>query len=268
MNYYRGIFNELKDDNFLNIEEVKFYEGEFSEFYDNITKSSSYDIEYYISQACVVGNNILELACGTGRVGIPLAKKGFNVTGIDISKDMLSLYKSKIAREAKRIRNRIKLIEADITNIVLEEKYDLIILPVVTICLFEKELIKKIFSFVKNHLKPNGRFIFDWIDVDYSKFNDDMGKLMISRWGNNEKYNVVMFQEFLFRELDEVIVNVYKETIINDITKRTIGYTRKHIITKELIMECIQDSGLKISDKVNNNEMSNGINFMVLVGDE
>jgi len=48
---------------------------------------------------------ILELACGTGRIAIPLAEHGLEVTGIDYSEPMLSLAKAKeIGRASCRER--------------------------------------------------------------------------------------------------------------------------------------------------------------------
>ncbi|MCD6329120.1 MAG: class I SAM-dependent methyltransferase, partial [Candidatus Cloacimonetes bacterium] len=52
------------------------------------------DIPFYISQAQKADGPILELACGTGRITIPIARQDFDITGLDISEGML-----KVARE-------------------------------------------------------------------------------------------------------------------------------------------------------------------------
>jgi SAM-dependent methyltransferase len=58
------------------------YDLEFDEF--------DADLELYRGYAEIVGSPILELGCGTGRLLIPLAQDGFQVTGIDSSADMLA----------------------------------------------------------------------------------------------------------------------------------------------------------------------------------
>lgn len=49
------------------------------------------DIQFYIQQAEEVGEPVLELAVGTGRVATEIAKAGHKVVGIDLSEKMLHL---------------------------------------------------------------------------------------------------------------------------------------------------------------------------------
>jgi 2-polyprenyl-3-methyl-5-hydroxy-6-metoxy-1,4-benzoquinol methylase len=51
--------------------------------------SNTEDIPFWIHQAQTYGDPILELAVGTGRIAIPLAKEGFSITGIDMSDSMM-----------------------------------------------------------------------------------------------------------------------------------------------------------------------------------
>jgi len=54
------------------------------------------DLELYRGYAAIVGSPILELGCGTGRLLVPLAQDGFQVTGIDSSADMLARAEARI----------------------------------------------------------------------------------------------------------------------------------------------------------------------------
>ncbi|MDZ8034351.1 class I SAM-dependent methyltransferase [Nostoc sp. DedSLP04] len=65
-------------------------------------------------------NNILEIGVGTGLVAerVLKLKPNCNLTGIDISKQMLDVAK-------KRLGNKIKLVESDVLNMQLEESFDL-----------------------------------------------------------------------------------------------------------------------------------------------
>jgi SAM-dependent methyltransferase len=64
--------------------------ADLPELYDLEHAGFADDIEMYLQLAEVVGDPILELGCGTGRVLAPLAKAGYRVTGIDVSRPMLS----------------------------------------------------------------------------------------------------------------------------------------------------------------------------------
>jgi len=268
MELYRGAFKELKEEEHLPITEVNFYEGEYSILYEHILERNTYDIDFYTSQGALSGNKILELACGTGRVGIPLARIGYEVVGIDISADMLKIYREKVSKEMCRVKNRIRLIEDDITNMELNEKFDMIILPATTICLFDEEMIRKIFSFVYEHLAEGGRFVFDWINIDYSEFLNGAGELLITKWVDEKGFHFGLFQEFIFPELHEIVVNIYMESVLNDKTDRFMGYTRKHIIKKSVLDRLIAERGFKvIKEWTYDGDERNNINFMVLQGE-
>ena len=64
------------------------YDLEFDEF--------DSDLDLYRGYAEIVGSPILELGCGTGRLLVPLAEAGFEVTGVDSSLDMLERARARI----------------------------------------------------------------------------------------------------------------------------------------------------------------------------
>ena len=78
----------------------------------------TYDIPFYLGLAKEFGGPVLELACGTGRVSIPLAAEGFSVTGLDMSSPFIGRAKEK-AREADVTA---KFVEADCREFDLGEK--------------------------------------------------------------------------------------------------------------------------------------------------
>ena len=75
--------------------------AELPELYDLEHAGFTEDIELYLRLAEVVGDPILELGCGTGRVLAPLAAAGHRVTGIDRSRPMLDR-----ARSALHVRDK------------------------------------------------------------------------------------------------------------------------------------------------------------------
>lgn len=101
---------------------------------------------------------ILELCCGTGRLTIPIAKDGYDITGIDYTSSMLEQAKIK----SSEANLKIEFIEADIRTFDLPGKYDLIFIPFNSIHhLYQNKDLFKAFDAIKNHLKEGGLFLLD-----------------------------------------------------------------------------------------------------------
>ena len=69
---------------------------DFAFVYDELMNEVDYNgwvkyIEDIIKNENAQVQNILELACGTGNLTIPLTKKNYDIAGIDISEEMLSV---------------------------------------------------------------------------------------------------------------------------------------------------------------------------------
>src|SRR5919202_3691329 len=67
------------------------------------------DLSLYLELASETGGRVLEAACGTGRVLVPLVGAGFSVVGLDVSSEMLAVARQKLAAttdEGARRRSR------------------------------------------------------------------------------------------------------------------------------------------------------------------
>lgn len=67
---------------------------------------------------------VLEIACGTGRVTIPLAKAGYQITGFDVSPELLEIARSKTIGESNPA-----WIQADMRTFELDLKFGVVISP-------------------------------------------------------------------------------------------------------------------------------------------
>ena len=101
---------------------------------------------------------ILELCCGTGRLTLPIAKEGYDITGVDYTSSMLEQAKLK----ASEAGLKVEFIEADIRTLKLPTKYDLIFIPFNSIHhLYKNEDLFMVLNVVKNHLNEGGLFLLD-----------------------------------------------------------------------------------------------------------
>lgn len=117
---------------------------------------------------------VLELACGSGRIGLELLRGpgDFQLEGIDLSEEMLEAYRRKLARENESIQQRVTLHASDMSDYQLPHKgeFDLIFLPFNSIShLYEIDQQLAAFQNTCNHLTPGGRFVVDVFlpDIDY-----------------------------------------------------------------------------------------------------
>jgi len=129
-----------------------------TEFYDADKNFSPNDEVSFYLHIFSKNDLVLEPMCGSGRLLIPLLQAGLNIHGIDNSKAMLESCK----KRAKSLNLIPVLIESNIEDIFLPEKYDGIIIPLGSLQLFyPREVAFNVLQIFKNHLKPNGKLIMD-----------------------------------------------------------------------------------------------------------
>jgi SAM-dependent methyltransferase len=126
------------------------------EFYDDFYADVD-DVDFYAGLAKRAGGPVLEVMCGTGRVLVPLARAGFDVTGIDANERMLEVARKKLENEPPEVQERVKLVKADARDFDLGRKFDLVILPFSSINhLLSPNDQDRAVSCLKHHLSENG----------------------------------------------------------------------------------------------------------------
>ena len=141
---------------------------DFAEYYD-FDHAVTLDLEFFLDFARRCQSPILELACGTGRVAIPLAEAGFEVHGVDLSEQMLAVCRDKI--EERGLGERIRLILANMTSFDLPRKdftLAYIALRSFMHLLSQEEQLACLQQVIK-HLRPGGYFIVTVIAPDVER---------------------------------------------------------------------------------------------------
>ncbi|MHA2394553.1 MAG: class I SAM-dependent methyltransferase [Promethearchaeota archaeon] len=144
--------------------------------YDSLVRSKEFSykrILFYGKQSRKYGDPVLELACGTGEVSIPISKEGLSVWGLDFSEIMLR----QAEKKSKELNLEIKWLKGDMTNFNLKERFSSIIMPgAAWNWILENNSMERCLSCVKKHLKQNGRFIFDAFNPDLNILQRDPSK--------------------------------------------------------------------------------------------
>ena len=133
--------------------------------YDEINAEIDYDLwadtisEWLSENGCPQNGVILDLGCGTGSMTIPLAKRGFDMIGLDLSPDMLSIAREREEREGV---SQILWTMQDMTDFSLYGMVDGVVSCLDSINhLSEKAELTACFDCISQYLLPNGIFIFD-----------------------------------------------------------------------------------------------------------
>ena len=132
-------------------------------FYDRITSPPGSSLDHYLGVARASAGAVLELACGTGRLTIPIAQALARdatrpVVGLDLGPAMLDAARRKAADAAVDV----ELIEGDMRAFALGRRFGMIFIAFNSLLhLTTNDALGECFARVREHLAPNGVFAFD-----------------------------------------------------------------------------------------------------------
>jgi ubiquinone/menaquinone biosynthesis C-methylase UbiE len=103
----------------------KFFDGHAPVYMDNcFTKNTVHEVDFLVEELRLkTGATILDVGCGTGRHSIELARRGFAVTGVDLSSGMLAEAK----KSAKRAGVSVTWMHANATTMQIGRQFDAVI---------------------------------------------------------------------------------------------------------------------------------------------
>ena len=131
-------------------------------YYDQIfAVTASNDIAWFVNHTRSSDGRVLDLACGTGRISIALAREGVNVTAIDSSEGMLKLFRKKLSLESRPIQSRIRIQQGRMQSFELPVRFSSI---VCCDAFFHNLTVDDQISCllcVARHLIPRGSFAFN-----------------------------------------------------------------------------------------------------------
>lgn len=142
---------------------VPTYHG-FSTLYDVLMEDAPYEqwLQFLLStldKSLLRKPKVLDLGCGTGRLSSMIAKKGYDITGVDVSEEMLSIAAQRIMDDKIPA---FPLIQQDMRELELNEQFGLIysFCDSLNYLLEDKDIIRT-FDHVSKHLEAGGLFVFD-----------------------------------------------------------------------------------------------------------
>ena len=133
---------------------------EIASIYDPWSRSVTEDVDFYVERALAAGGPVVELAVGTGRIAVPIARAGIDVIGVDSSPGMLAV--ARAAAEEAGVSDRVDLRVGDLREPPVSERVPLVICPFRSLLHLETEAEKlRALRAARELLDPVGSFVFD-----------------------------------------------------------------------------------------------------------
>lgn len=222
---------------------------DWASLYDIVHSGLEGETEFYVDAACKTKGSVLELACGTGRITLPVAMRGIPIVGLDLSQPMLDRCTAKWndACGASEVpHDKLQLVQADMSAFELDQQFSLIIMPYrsfMHLLKYREQL--DCLECIAAHLEPEGRFIMNiWVPsaayiYAYGSVPEESEPTHIDKYQNGkdgntiEHYHSVYCNEFEQR-LEELHIFVVLDKDGGEVSRKHLPLTRTWITLREM----------------------------------
>ena len=212
------------------------------------------DIPFYLEYARQQQGEILELGCGTGRVALTLADEGFRVTGLDLSWQMLDVFRGKLERNPELV-DKITLIHSNMADFTFDRKFSMIIAPFRAFQALtgDRDIVRSLFC-IREHLTDDGVFIVNVFNpitdrmteqtwcypetVQWERLDERTGNYVVKKhWGDQiDTVNQVIYPHFAF-----------EVTYTDGRTERIVDDLKLKYYFSDQLRAAIENAGMEIT---------------------
>ena len=192
---------------------MEFY-NKIAKYYDDIFKPNEKQVSFLKSYFGNPPKSILDLACGTGNLALKLSQLGYNVTGLDLDKEMIEVAKSKINNE------KIKFFVDNMLTFSFNEKFDgIYCIGNSLVHLNSINEIQKFFYNVKANLLKQGKIVIQIINYDrILKYNINQLPTIY-----NQEKDLTFIRNYQYDKKNHKIMFMTELKVNNLILKNVIG---------------------------------------------
>ena len=227
-------------------------------FYDIEHAQFDEDLSLYTNFAELCGNPLLELACGSGRLLVPLARQGYELTGVDSSGSMLELAQE--ALEQAGVAARCKLVQESMSRLRLGQKFRLAFIALGSfghMCARQEQ--RQTLAAVRDHLTTGGKFILDISNED-ARYMEHLSSQMLHQgtWQREDGAlltHLVSPASSLTKHLLE-LTHFYEEHRQGEAVQRTVITTHLYLFERNEVELLLEEAGFSINDVYGDYELS------------
>ena len=184
--------------------------------------------------------DVLDLACGTGRMTVELAKRGYDMIGVDRSPEMLDAARAAAENAGEEVSSRILWLLQEMTSFELYGTVDAVLCCLDSVNhLTGTGDVARCFSLVHNYLNPDGFFLFDVngkrkfesVYAEKTYTYDAPGAYCV--WENRYRRGLCDFSITLFREEKKGIYRRYD------------GFERERLYSLRTLKRILEENGFE-----------------------
>ena len=211
------------------------------------------DLDLYLALASRAGGPILELAVGTGRLAIPLAEAGYQVTGVDVDSAMLGRARRHAAESRSGADERLTLVEADLVGLRLPNAgtFGLAFIALNSLLILPGRAAQRAaLRTLADHLVPGGLAVADvWIPdaEDLARFD---GRIMLE-WPRLDPETGAIVTKVGSAQHDASSASVTTTTVFEEggqgeAARRWVRRDHLRLLTADQLRGFAEDAGLTV----------------------
>ncbi len=220
-------------------------------FYDIEHDRFNEDLDMYRNFAELSGGRrILELACGSGRVLLPLAHEGYELTGVDSSEKMLELAQQRL--QEKDLTGHCQLVKQDMRTLQLGQKYRLAIIALGSFGhITTRKDQQSTLAALRAHLSPGATLILDISNADARYMEDLSGQVLHQgTWSMQDGYYYTHFVSPAASSEKHLLelTHFYERHQQGGPVERTVITTRLYLFERVEMELLLEQAGFVVKD--------------------
>ena len=235
--------------------------SKFYDFYDGPEHRED-QFAFYTSLFDPDECELLELACGTGIITIELARREFQIVGIDYDEDMLAIARRKLAMSDEDTQRRVQFQCADMKDFTVSKQFGAIIIPTNSFgYLFKLEDQRACLERVRKHLLPKGILVIEERFYSSETLHQMKSLRGVERtWDgriNPQTGKYTMFKDCI-RGIDSAQQTIYRSTFVDEVQEdgtmkryvppKTYFGNRNHYFSKTELQLLVESCGFKVKE--------------------
>ena len=227
-------------------------------FYDVEHAHFQEDVDFYVNFAEASGGQLLELACGSGRLLVPLAQAGFEITGVDSSARMLE--RARASLEEAGVAKQCALSQQDICILSLGQKFRLALIALGSFAhITTRGRQRQALAAARAHLATGGLFLLDISNEDIRYMESMSGQVLHQgTWQQEDGTMLTHFVSPSSSRSERVLelTHFYERHAQGEAVQRTVTQTRLYLFERSEVELLLEGAGFLVNDIYGNYDLS------------